>query len=262
MNITVQNASIYVEDQGSGAPTLFLHGNPDSSLLWRGVIADVKSRMRCIAPDLPGFGRSEVPAGFNFSLNAMAGFIDDLLAALKVAGPVNLVAHDFGGAYGLSWAVQHPERARSIAAINTLFFADYEWHRWARVWRTPLLGELSMLAMNRWMFHRSLRNGSPAMPEEHIRETYRYVTPKMKKMVLQLYRAANPKTFEEWEPRYLELAKRVPVCVLWGDRDPYIPSRYAERFGARKIWHYPDHGHWLAVETPQEVAARLLEFFA
>lgn len=261
MKVTVQNASIYVDDEGQGTPALFLHGNPDSSILWRGVIGQLNSRFRCIAPDLPGFGYSEVPAGFKCSLGEMADFIDNLLTALNVAGPVNLAVHDFGGPYGLAWAVKHPGKVRSIAILNTVFFSDYKWHRWARTWRTPLLGELSMLSMNWRTFHAAMRKGSPAMSEEHIRETYRRLTPKMKKMVLQLYRATNPENFQGWEEQYLELAKRVPVCVLWGDRDPYISSEYAERFAAKSTRHYPAHGHWLPVEAPQEVSARLLEFF-
>lgn len=262
MNVTVQNANIYVEDQGSGAPTLFLHGNPDSSILWRDIISQLKSRFRCIAPDLPGFGHSDVPAGFKFSLGEMADFIDDLLTALKVTQPVNLVVHDFGGPYGLAWAVKHPEKVRGIAIMNTNFFSGYKWHYWARIWRTPLLGELSMMTMNWWTFHAAMRKGSPAMSEEHIRQTYRRLTPKTKKMVLQLYRSTNPGNFTGWEDRYLALAQRVPVCVLWGDRDPYISPAFADRWGAKKVWHYPNNGHFLPVEAPQEVSARLLEFFS
>lgn len=262
MNLTIQNTAIYVEDQGSGTPTLFLHGNPDSSLLWRGVIARLKPRFRCLAPDLPGFGRSGIPAEMNFSLVEMARFIDDLVAALDVSGPLNLVVHDFGGPYGLAWAVSHPEKVRRMAIMNTMFFPDYKWHYWAKIWRTPLLGELSMATMNWWAFHSSMRLGSPRLPEEHIRETYALLKPSTKKMVLSLYRATSPKNFRGWEEQLLALARRVPTCVLWGDRDPYISSAFAGRFGAEKVWHYPDNGHWLPAEDPQEVAARLDEFLA
>jgi pimeloyl-ACP methyl ester carboxylesterase len=125
MNVTVHNASIYVNVQGSGVPTMFLHGNPDSSLLWNGVIGEVGSSMQCFAPDLPGFGRSELPSGSKFSLEEMAQFIDDLIAAFKISAPLNLVVHDFGGIYGLAWAVKHPQRVRRLAIMNTNFFSDY-----------------------------------------------------------------------------------------------------------------------------------------
>jgi len=241
---------------------LFLHGNPDSSILWRPVIAEMKSRFRCLAPDLPGFGRSSFPQNFQGTLEEMAAFVDGLLASARVAEPVNLVVHDFGGPFGLAWAVKNPAKVRRLAIMNTIFFADYKWHRWGQIWRTPVLGELSLMTMNRWVFRSSMRRSAPGLSDEHLRETYALITPATKKMILRLYRAANPKNFKSWEERLLQLTQRVPTCVLWGDRDPYIASAFAERFGAQKVFHYPGHGHWLPVEAPQEVAARLMDHFA
>lgn len=262
MNVAVQGTQIYVEDQGAGPPTVFLHGNPDSSILWRGLIAEMKSSFRCLAPDLPGFGHSGIPAGFGCTLPEMADFMDDLVSALGISKPVNLVVHDFGGPYGLAWAVKYPEKVRRIAIFNTNFFSDYKWHSWARIWRTPLLGELSMAMMNWPAFNSMMRKNAPGVSEEHIRETYSLITPRMKSMVLKLYRATNPQNFKGWETDYSALSRHVPVCVLWGDRDPYISPSFAERFGAEKVWHFPQYGHWLPAEAPKEVAARLIEFFA
>jgi pimeloyl-ACP methyl ester carboxylesterase len=118
-------------------------------------------------------------------------------------------------------------------AINTLFFSDYRWHFWARVWRTPFLGELSMAVMNRPMFVQELRRGSgKRMTEEHIEATWALMTPHMKKEVLRLYRATNPENFKGWEDDFLALTARKPTMVIWGDKDPYLSSRYAERFNA------------------------------
>jgi pimeloyl-ACP methyl ester carboxylesterase len=262
VNVTVQGASIHLEDEGSGPPVLFLHGNPDSSILWRQVIKEIKPGFRCLAPDLPGFGRSSVPQNFHCSLAEMAAFVDDLLKETRATDPVNLVVHDFGGPFGLAWAVKNPTKVRRLAILNTIFTADYRWHLWGRIWRTPVLGELSLMTMNRWVFRKSMRRSAPGLSDEHLRETYALITPATKKMILRLYRAADPENFKGWEEGLLQLTRQVPACVLWGDRDPYIASTFAERFGAKKIYHYPDHGHWLPVEAPQEVSARLTEFFA
>ncbi len=262
MNVSVQGAQIYLEDKGAGAPTLFLHGNPDSSILWRAVIAEMKPAFRCLAPDLPGFGRSGIPAEFGFTLPEMADFMEQLLAAAGIGKPVNLVVHDFGGPYGLAWAVKYPEKVRRIAICNTNFFSDYKWHSWARIWRTPVLGELSMVMMNWRAFHSMMLKNAPGLTEEHIQETYSLISPRMKSMVLQLYRATDPESFRGWEDDYLALARHVPVCVLWGDRDPYISPGFAERFGAQKVWHFAEYGHWLPAEAPKETAARLAEFLA
>ena len=260
--VVVGGAKIHLIDRGTGPAALFLHGNPDSSDLWRDVIAALDGRYRCLAPDLPGFGRSDVPSGFDCSLEHMAGFVAGLLDAAGGDRPVHLVGHDFGGIYGLAWAVRNPDRVRTLAAIDTTFFSDFRWHAWARVWRTPVLGELSMLTMNRRTFERELRRGSRKLSAERIRETYALVTPKSKRMVLKLYRATDPENFAGWEERLLEVTAHVPSLVLWGDHDPYIHRRFADRFNAGEVVHFPECGHWLPAEAPAEVAARLSELFA
>lgn len=260
--ISVQNVNVHLVDKGSGPAVLLLHGNPDSADMWHGVIARLSSQCRCLAPDLPGFARSNAPPDFDCSLDGMARFVDGLMLAVGVTEPVDLVVHDFGGPYGLAWAVKHPEKVRRIAVMNAMFFSDYRWHFWARVWRTPVVGELSMLLMNRGLFAWELRRGSRKLSREHIIRSYARVTPSMKRMVLRLYRATDPENFGGWEEKLLELTRRIPTIVLWGDGDPYIPREFAERFGAQRVEHFPKCGHWLPVEAADEVSDHLLRFFA
>lgn len=261
MSLHLADVRVHLIDEGSGPPALFLHGNPDTGELWRGVVSRLADQRRCLAPDLPGFGRSEVTGHFDCSLESMAGFVDELVTALGVELPLDLVVHDFGGPYGISWAVRHPRKVRRLAILNSLYFADYRWHFWARVWRTPVLGELSMLLMNRRIFAWELRRGSPRIGRNHIRQTWARITPATKRMVLRLYRTTDPRSFAGWEERMLDLAATVPTRVLWGLDDPYIPARYAERFGTRRVQYFPGRGHWLPVEAPAEVADQLASFW-
>ena len=83
----------------------------------------------------------------------------------------------------------------------------------------------------------------------------------MKKEVLRLYRVSNPENFTSWERDFLALTKAKPTLVIWGDNDPYISPRFAERFNAKKVAHLPV-GHWAPVEAPAECAEAILEFFA
>jgi pimeloyl-ACP methyl ester carboxylesterase len=262
MQLAVHKVSVFVKEQGSGTPTLFLHGNPDSADLWDQLIELLSPKFRCLAPDLPGFGRSPAPADFDCSLENMASFVDGLVQAIGITERLNLVVHDFGGPYGFAWAIRRHWKVKRIAAINTLFFSDYRWHPWARIWRTPLLGEVSMALMNRWLFTRALRRSSPRLPVDHIREVYARLTPPMKRMILRLYRATDPENFTWWEDHLRSLTARVPALVLWGDQDPYIPKRFADRFGARQVIHFPAYGHWLPAEAPAKVAEHLLRFFS
>jgi pimeloyl-ACP methyl ester carboxylesterase len=266
--LTIDGRNVHCEVRGEGAPALFLHGNPDTSRIWTGIVDRLHARYRCIAPDLPGFGRSEIdPDTFDFSLDGMARWVDGVVAATATTGPINLVVHDFGGVYGLAWTVKHPDRVRSIAITNTLFQADYRWHVWARIWRTPGLGELSMATFNvpvlgRVLARMSIRAGSRKLPLAEIDRTFDEFGPRARATVLKLYRATGPENFAGWEAKMVELNGRVPSMVLWGDHDPYIPRRFAERFGARQVVHLTDCGHWVPSEEPELVSRHLQRLFA
>ena len=228
-----------------------------------GIASRLASRYRCVAPDLPGFGRSEVPTDYEPSLDGMVRFVEELRGAIGIAGPADLVAHDFGGPFAFAWAVKHPDAVRRMVAINTLFFSDYQWHFWGRVWRAPILGELSMMLMNRLMFTQELNRGSAKrISREHIRQDLALVTPLMKKEVLRLYRATDSEVFVGWEDELLALIALKPTLVIWGDKDPYIPLRYAERFRAREVVHLLELGHWLPVEDAATCADHVLRFLS
>jgi pimeloyl-ACP methyl ester carboxylesterase len=261
--VRVGDADIAATEWGSGPPVLMLHGNPDSGEMWGGIAVSLGRDYRCVAPDLPGFGQSEVPTGFKPTLAGMALFVAQFLESAEIKPPIDLIAHDFGGPFAFAWSVKHPDCVRRMVAINTLFFSDYKWHFWARVWRTPVLGELSMAVMTRPMFSRELRRGSGGrMSEEHIAQTWALMTPRMKKQVLMLYRASHPAGFEAWEKPFLSLTAAKPALVIWGDKDPYISKRYAERFNARKVVHLPQVGHWPPVEAGGECADIIRSFFS
>jgi pimeloyl-ACP methyl ester carboxylesterase len=260
MQLNVNGAAVHAWVVGAGPPTLFLHGNPDTHHVWDGVIARLKDAYRCMAPDLPGFGQSAAPPGFGGELPELARWVQGLVDALHIQEPANLVVHDFGGLFGIAWAIRHPERVRRLAILNTVFFPEYRWHFWARIWRIPLLGELTFALNTRRALALEMRRGSKALPVAYAHRAYDSMTPSMRKMVLRLYRTADPEKFAPWQEGLHNLMASVPACVLWGDLDPYIAPSFAERFGAAEVHHFPNAGHWLAVEQPEIVAGRLSAF--
>jgi pimeloyl-ACP methyl ester carboxylesterase len=254
-----QRARVFCVERGLGPPTLFLHGNPDSADVWSQVI-DRLPQLRCLAPDLPGFGRTVASDDYPYALDSMAEFAVALLDAMGVVEPANLVVHDAGGFFGLATATRYPERIRRLVVLNTFFFADYRYHFWARVCRTPLIGELGMAVLNRPLYGLEMRRGSSAIDDGYVKESYRCITPGMKRQVLRMYRALDPSCFKGWEDRMRAALANVPTLVLWGDRDPYIPTRTADRFGG-DVRHF-NCGHWLHVEQAALVAKNLREFLS
>ncbi|GAC1632980.1 MAG: alpha/beta hydrolase [Nevskia sp.] len=263
----VFGSNVHVVRRGLGSPTLLLHGNPDSSAMWAPLVDRLRERCDCIAPDLPGFGRTPVPARNEATLDWAADWVDGLVNELAIETPLDLVVHDVGGFVGLAWAVRFPHRVRRIVITNTIFQADYQWHFWARVWRRRGLGEFSMALLGlpllgRALFAATLRLGGPGLSRAQIAEICDGFGPVTRAQVLHLYRATDPANFAGWEERLLVLAQTIPTRVIWGDRDPFIERRYAERFGTTDVHHLADVGHWPAAEAPDRMAALVLEHFA
>lgn len=252
----------FVAERGSptGRPVVLLHGNPDTHTVWESTCDLLDEQYRCIAPDLPGFGKTP-PTGV--TLAEQARYITDLLDGLKL-DQVDLVVHDVGGPYGLAFATEHPERLRSITIFNTLFSRHYRWHFWARMWRRPVIGELVMKLMNRPLFIRETRRGSPRMPRAYAKHAYAQVTPASKAHVLKWYRAMNPEAMAGWDERFLANTAKTPKAVVWGDLDPFIPARNATTFGAdpAHIHHHADCGHWVMLEEPLRAATAIAERLA
>ncbi len=265
MSLVIQGVNVYLTDCGSGSPILFLHGAPDSAEMWSGVIEHLKDQHHCFAPDLPGFGRSTAPADFTCSLENMAGFLDQFIEGAAIPTPLNLVVADFGATYGLSWAVTYPNKVQRLAIVGgSNFSSRYHWHGAARLLRIPLLGELAMATVTLPSQEKMMRQNAPLVSPEYVRESYTLslAKPETRRMMLKLYRSVNPQDFVEREDRLHNLTAHVPTLVLWGDKDPFITPEYAEQFGSAQVEHFPQNGHWLAVESPKIVAQRLATFFA
>jgi haloalkane dehalogenase len=171
----------YVE-VGQGRPLVFLHGNPTSSYLWRGVIPALSGLGRCLAPDLIGMGDSDKlePSGPDrYTFAEHARFLDAWFEALGVeaAGGAVLVGHDWGSALGFHWAHRHPEAVSGIAYMEGIV-APLTWADWpdnARnifgVFRSPA-GEQVILDKN--VFVERVLPGSVLEPlAEEVMAEYR-----------------------------------------------------------------------------------------
>ena len=111
---------------------------------------------------------------------------------------------------------------------------------------------------------KTMRQNAPLVSPEYVREAYALslAKPETRRMMLKLYRSINPSDFSGKEVHLQKLIARVPTLVLWGDKDPFIASSFADRYGKAQVEHFPENGHWLAVEAPEVVASRLNAFFS
>lgn len=262
---TRPSRDIYMSERGTGPAVLFLHGAPDSADLWSGVIDRLEDRYQCFAPDLPGFGRTATPADFVASLDYLADFVDKLVETYAIPTPLNLVVMDFGATYGLSWAVKYPEKVRNIViAGGAIYSSKYRLYTTARLLSIPLLGELIMSRMTLPAFEKLMRKDGPNLSPDYVRQNYAtsFGKPAARRMMLRMYRGLHPQDLVGWEERLAALTTKVPTHVLWGDKDPFIATTFADTFGQAQVEHFPEYGHWLPVEAPEVVAQRIGTFLA
>ena len=100
--------------------------------------------------------------------------------------------HDFGGAFGFCWGAEHPEALASAVLFNTGSLTNPRWHRMAKLWRTPGVGETVMAATNRRAWRRAMSSGdSRPLPADFIDRMYDDFDRDTRRAVLRLYRATD-----------------------------------------------------------------------
>lgn len=235
--------------QAGDAPILYLHGVPTNSYDWIPFL----ERFGGTAPDLPGFGSSAKPGDFDYSIEGYDRFLE---AFVDHAGleRFTLVMHDWGGV-GLAFAQRFPERIERIVMFSIVpFVPGYRWHRIARGWRTPLLGELLMGFTTRWGLRRE-------MPRELADSAWEAFDHGTQRAILKLYRSSPPEVLARAGERLGEL--RAPALLLWAKDDPYIPAKFgqahADALGGETTLELVEGGHWTWHARP-ELVDRVGEF--
>ena len=236
---------------GDRAPVLYVHGVPTSSDDW----VPFLERTGGLAPDLLGFGRSGKGGQNDYSLEGIATFVERFLDEVVPGGAerVRLVVHDWGSA-ALVFAQRHPERIERLVIVNAVpLLPGYRWHRIARLWRTPFVGEMAMGLTLRPALARALRPAfAGPVPREFVRATYACFDQGTQRAILRLYRSA-PEELLAASGRALS-SLSIPALVVWGARDPYISSRFGDAYAAElpagEVVHVDDAGHWPWLDRP------------
>lgn len=244
----------------------FLHGVPDSPAIWGPLLAELALGDTPVAvPALPGF-TAPLPAGFAATKEAYADWAVGEVARLAAAhGPVDLVGHDWGALLVQRVAQLRGDLVRSWAVSNAVLDPDYRGHRLAKLWATPVVGELVMALSRADKLADGLTaQGVPrAIAEE---EAAQWANKDKRRAILKLYRSARALGFSRDWASAGELA-RLPAAgaLIWGEGDPYVGIDVAERTAARHglpLHRITGAGHWAIAERPREVAAALRAFWA
>jgi pimeloyl-ACP methyl ester carboxylesterase len=242
---------------------LFLHGVPDSPAIWRPLLAALDLGETPVAvPALPGF-TGPLPAGFPATKEAYADWaVGEAEALAREHGPIDIVGHDWGALIAQRVAMLRPDLIRSWAVSNAVIEPDYRGHRIARIWNTPILGEIFMALSKPAALAKGLaEQGMPA--DIAAEEAAQWANKDKRRAILRLYRSAKGLSFEQDWARDIG---RLPAngALIWGANDPYVELAVAERFAARTgtpLTVIDGAGHWAIAERAGEVAAALTRFW-
>jgi len=253
----------HVAIAGEGPPVLLIHGWPQHWYLWRDVIPLVAPHARVIAPDLRGFGWSDLPrTGYE-----MDGLKRDMLALLDELGlqEVTIAGHDWGGFVGFLLALDHPDRVKSFLALNVLPPWPARDRRVLRdSWRFLYMPVLACPGLGRRAGRaaaaRGLRDSGldPAEVEAFV-SRFRGERGVVTERVYGSFLRRLPQVIRG---RYSAADLDVPTRLVFGTRDPVLTVRAARDAAAQtdqlELELVDDAGHFVVDEKPELVADRLL----
>ena len=259
-------ARVHYVEAGQGEPLLMLHGNPTSSFLYRHLVFWLSDRFRCIAPDYPGFGLSQPPAGYGFTPREHSAVIERFVDALGL-DRITLMVQDWGGPIGLGFAGRRPERVRRLVIANTWAWPvsdDPHFARFSRLLGGPV-GRFLIVNFNLFVnviLPRGIRRRKRLPPEvkARYREPFARRETRLPMAVFPREIVGSEDYLREVEAGLTRLRDR-STLIVWGTADPAFRAQERERFETL----FPNHttvllaraGHYVQEDAPEDIIAAI-----
>ncbi len=266
--VTVDDLSIHLWQRGTqhrrAVPVILVHGFGATNWCWRHTIAPLSVRRWVLAPDLPGFGLSDKPEGFDYSLSGYARFIVSFMDAMGIRRAV-LVGNSMGGGVAVMTALLAPDRIERLILIDSLGYYRRTFQLY-RLFGLPIVRDLVMgmagsrsikLLLKARVYHDSSR-----LDDETARRfALAYRTRNGRKSPIWVYRGLAP--YPTIDRREIE-AVETPTLIIWGEKDKILPASHAAKFGADIAGSttvvIPRTGHVPHEERPEAVNRLILDF--
>jgi pimeloyl-ACP methyl ester carboxylesterase len=275
--IEADGVRVFYREAGDwNAPVvLLLHGFPASSFQYRELIPRLADRYHVIAPDLPGFGFTEVPKerGYVYSFDALAKTIEAFVDALGLK-QYALYVFDYGAPTGFRLAMGHPERVTAIVSQNGNAYEEGLGDAWAplrRYWSDPSLanrnairGALTAEGMRR-EYSVGMPNSDVVAPESYTLDSALLARPGNVDIQLDLFLdyANNVKLYPKFQEYFRK--SKPPLLAIWGKNDLYFIPPGAEAFRRdipNAVVQFLDTGHFALETHLEEIASAMRTFLA
>ncbi|KKK14458.1 hypothetical protein P175DRAFT_0495433 [Aspergillus ochraceoroseus IBT 24754] len=277
VELPASKAKVFYRHAGpqSAPVVLLLHGFPSSSHQYRNLIPLLASKYRVVAPDLPGFGFTEVASGFDYIFDNLTRVILEFLDALSI-NKFSMFIFDYGAPTGLRIALQRPEAVQSIITQNGNAYEDglgEFWDKVRQLWtsnndpkiRSELAAGLLSFEATKWQYEEGTSSSRFVAPESY---TLDYA-------LLQGRGNADIQLDLFWDyrnniklyPKFHEYFRKsqVPLLAVWGKNDPiFIPPGAGafKRDLPKAEVHLLDAGHFAVETETAEISALILKFLS
>ena len=275
--IQADGVTVFYREAGpADAPVvLLLHGFPTSSFQYRELIPRLADRYRVIAPDLPGFGFTVVPAerNYKYTFDALANTILAFTNVLNLKRYA-LYVFDYGAPTGFRLAMAHPERITAIVSQNGNAYEEGLGDAWAPIqqyWHhpTPENRETLRQALNpdglRSQYTDGVPNPDMIAPEGYTLDAAMIARPGNMDIQLDLFLdyANNVKLYPAFQAYFRK--SKPPLLAIWGKHDPFFIPPGAEAFprdNPNATVQFLDTGHFALETHVEEVAVAMRQLLA
>jgi pimeloyl-ACP methyl ester carboxylesterase len=258
----------------SSPVVLLLHGFPTSSFMFRELIPRLADRYRVIAPDLPGFGFTQVPPErkYIYSFEALAHTVEAFTDALGL-NRYAIYVFDYGAPTGLRLALAHPERVTAIISQNGNAYEEGLGDAWAPIrkyWADPTQENREVIRKNvltlegtRWQYTHGVADPESVAPESYTLDQALLERPGNKEIQLDLFLdyASNVRLYPKFQEYFRK--SKPPLLAIWGKNDPFfIPpgaEAYRKDIPNAKV-QFLDTGHFALETHVVEIAAAIRDF--
>ena len=264
----------YREAGRPNAPTLLLlHGFPSAGHMFRDLIPLLADSFHLVAPDLPGFGQSDLPsrAGFKYTFENVADRIDQFI---DVFGLKRFAVYifDYGAPVGLRIALRHPDRVVAIVSQNGNAYEEGLSDAWKPIrayWQEPSEAKRdalrSFLSAETTLFQYTHGVEEPALvsPDGRSLDDFYLARPEAHEAQLDLLLdyASNVALYPQFQDYFRK--HKPPLLAVWGENDPFFLRAGAEAFrrdNPRAEVHFYPTGHFALETHCQEIAAAIRDF--
>jgi len=277
MRTDVDGVGVAYREAGpvDGPALLLLHGFPTSSHMFRNLIPKLADRYRVVAPDLPGFGQSDLPSReeFKYTFSNLAKMMTRFTEVLRLSR-FAMYVFDYGSPTGLRMALEHPERVTAIITQNGNAYLEGlsdGWNPIRAYWKEPTQANRDALRVlltpetTYWQYTTGVKDTSLVSPDGYNLDNYYMTRPGAHDVQLDLFLdyASNVDMY----PKFQEYFRRQepPLLAVWGNRDPFFVPAGAEAFkrdikNARVTFF--DTGHFALETHGDEIAVAIRDFLA